>query len=378
VSRIDQLIAERCPRGVEFRTLGSLGRRNKGTSITAAQMKQLHVSGGPVKVFAGGATEADVEEAAVPAQSAIREPSIIVRSRGHVGFTYYDRPFTHKSELWSYTLTDPSVDQKFIYHYLLSRVPDLQALARATSVKLPQLTVGDTDHLRVPVPPLEVQREIVQILDTFTELEAELKAELEARRRQYAYYRSSLLTATEADVTFAALGDLFEMRAGSFMPAAAISVVRDAEHQYPCFGGGGLRGYVAEPNQNGDRVLIGRQGALCGNVKRSSGEFYATEHAVVVAARPQVDISWAFHMLTAMNLNQYASKSAQPGLAVRNLERLRIPVLAYGEQRRVGSILDGFDALVNDLSIGLPAELNARRKQYEFYRDRLLTFPEAA
>lgn len=174
------------------------------------------------------------------------------------------------------------------------------------------------------------------------------------------------------------MSELFDMRAGRFIAASSIVSEPEAEHPIPCFGGGGLRGYVARASHHGDRVLVGRQGALCGNVKRASGEFYATEHAVVVTARPEVDISWAFHILTAMNLNQYASKSAQPGLAVGTIERLEIPVPPYVEQRRVGRALDKFDALISELSISLPTEIASRRQQYEYYRDKLLTFGEAA
>src|SRR5690606_21602991 len=96
-------------------------------------------------------------------------------------------------EMWSYTVTDHRADLKFIYYYLLCQTERLQALAQATSVKLPQLGVADTDRLPIPVPPLEVQREIVRILDTFTALEAELEAELAARRAQFAHYRDELL-----------------------------------------------------------------------------------------------------------------------------------------------------------------------------------------
>jgi type I restriction enzyme S subunit len=172
------------------------------------------------------------------------------------------------------------------------------------------------------------------------------------------------------------LSDLFEMRAGKFIAASGISKVQDADHPYPCFGGGGLRGYVGSANEVGEKVLIGRQGALCGNVLRTAGKFYATEHAVVVIARPNTDIRWAYHALTAMNLNQYASRSAQPGLAVGTLEKLRIPVPPLAEQAAIAEVLDKFDALVSGLSIGLSAELRARRRQYEYYRDRLLTFAE--
>ncbi len=91
-----------------------------------------------------------------------------------------------------------------------------------------------------------------------------------------------------------------------------------------------------------------------------------------------MNVHWAFHMLTKMNLNRYASKSAQPGLAVSKLAEIKIPIPPLSEQERIVVILDKFDALVNDLSSGLPAEIKARRQQYEHYRDRLLAFREAA
>jgi type I restriction enzyme S subunit len=173
------------------------------------------------------------------------------------------------------------------------------------------------------------------------------------------------------------LNDLVDMRAGTFIAASSISRTQDRAHMYPCYGGGGLRGYVREANQQGDCLLIGRQGALCGNVQRAKGLFYATEHCVVARTRAQVDNSWAFHLLTAMNLNQFASRSAQPGLAVGAIGRLGVSVPPRAEQERVGATLDAFDSLVNVLSVELPAELKARRQQYEYYRDRLLTFEEA-
>jgi type I restriction enzyme S subunit len=125
---------------------------------------------------------------------------------------------------------------------------------------------------------------------------------------------------------------------------------------------------------------VGRQGALSGNVHRVSGEIYATEHAVVVTPKvdTDIDLDWAFHALTTMNLNQYVSQGAQPGLAVGTLKSLLIPVPDFAEQRNAAIALDNFDALTNDLSVGLPAELAARRKQYEYYRDKLLTFEELA
>jgi len=189
MSRIDKLIAQLCPDGVEFKRLGELGRRNTGVNITAAEMKRIAVRDGGVRVFAGGNTVANIASDNIPESCIIREPSIIVKSRGYIGFEFYEKPFSHKNELWSYSINSPGVSQKFVYYYLLTQVNKLQKLARATSVKIPQLSVGDTDNLKIPVPPLEAQREIVKVLDTFTKLEA--------RRRQYTYYRDALLMFSE-------------------------------------------------------------------------------------------------------------------------------------------------------------------------------------
>ncbi len=169
-----------------------------------------------------------------------------------------------------------------------------------------------------------------------------------------------------------------KMRAGEHIQATQISTVLNDERIYPCYGGNGVRGFVEKYSHDGAYLLIGRQGALCGNLKRVHGRFYATEHAVVVSTIQDINVDWAFHMLTFMNLNQYASKSAQPGLAVGRLGKLSVPVPPLEEQVRIASILDKFDALVNDLSSGLPAEIAARRQQYEYYRDKLLTFQEIA
>jgi type I restriction enzyme, S subunit len=179
-------------------------------------------------------------------------------------------------------------------------------------------------------------------------------------------------------VRWATLGEAFKMRAGQHISASKIINSPGGSYLYPCFGGNGIRGYVESSSHDGSFLIIGRQGALCGNIQRARGAFYATEHAVVVTTENDVNPEWAFHMLTQMNLNQYASKSAQPGLAVGKLEEVKIAIPPLEEQIRIADILDKLDALVNDLSSGLPAEIAARRQQYAYYRDKLLCFKEAA
>ena len=246
----------------------------------------------------------------------------------------------------------------------------------------PKLMSHQVEKIPIPIPcpenpvkSLEIQAEIVRILDTFTELTA--------RKKQYNYYRDQLLSfdlpagqAGGVEVEWKALGDVFLMRAGQHISARKIIGNFDESHMYPCFGGNGIRGYVKEKSHEGEYLLIGRQGALCGNVQRMKGKFYATEHAVVVTANREINIDWAFHLLTMMDLNQYASQSAQPGLAVKKLLSLNIPVPSLKEQIRVASVLDKFNVIAHSINEGLPREIELRQKQYEYYRDLLLNFPK--
>ena len=136
------------------------------------------------------------------------------------------------------------------------------------------------------------------------------------------------------------LGTVFSMQAGKNIKASDILDNKSVEALYPCFGGNGIRGFVSKPNVSGDHPLIGRQGALCGNVQRATGAFYATEHAVVVTTFASTNVAWACMFLTALNLNQYATATAQPGLAVSKLCEVLIPFPPLMEQTRIVTALE--------------------------------------
>lgn len=135
------------------------------------------------------------------------------------------------------------------------------------------------------------------------------------------------------------LGEAYDLKAGKNIKAKEISEKKDDFHQYPCYGGNGIRGYVQAPNREGVHPIIGRQGALCGNVNMADGEFYATEHAVVVTDKIPSDAIWTYYYLTYLNLNQYATSTAQPGLAVSNLNKIWITLPPLEEQHKVSKKL---------------------------------------
>ena len=147
---------------------------------------------------------------------------------------------------------------------------------------------------------------------------------------------------------WARLGSVFNMQAGKNIKASLLSDEQTKKAPYPCFGGNGVRGFVAKPNAKGDHPIIGRQGALCGNVKRATGEFYATEHAVVVACFSNTNIAWACCFLTALNLNRYATATAQPGLAVSKISDVLIPIPPLPEQHRIVERMNGLMSLAED------------------------------
>ena len=136
------------------------------------------------------------------------------------------------------------------------------------------------------------------------------------------------------------IGETMQLQAGKNISADKISLVQDNINKYPCFGGNGIRGYVDSYNKDGNFPIIGRQGALCGNLKYATGKFYATEHAVVVTCPLNVNSVWAYYTLRTMNLNQYATATAQPGLAVSNIVKLSVHVPTLPEQQEIVRILD--------------------------------------
>ena len=390
---IDRLVAELCPDGVEYRPLESLGKRNKGTAITASKMRSLEPGNKDLRIFAAGSTFVDTDSSNIPAKDILHGPAIIVKSRGYIGFEYYEKSFTHKNEMWSYTLDSNIVNQKFIYYYLLTQAYYLQELARSKSVKLPQLSVKDTDSLEVPVPPLEIQEAIVEILDKFTNLEAELEAELEARTLQYEYYRDSLFEAL--DCPRVPLGSFARLVRGSGMPKTDFSESGvGAIHYgqiYTKFGTATAEVIAHVPEDKAKKLAVVNPGdVIVANTSENledvckavawvgDSDIVTGGHATVIKAPEQNAKFISYYMATGQfnkDKRRHAFGTKVIDVAPKNLAKIEFPLPSLEEQQRIVDILDRFDTLTTSLSEGLPAELAARRSQYEYYRDQLLSFP---
>ena len=181
---------------VERKMLNEFLKKGKGTKITASQMKLLHKEGAPIRIFAGGKTYADVNYGDIPDKDMHTEEAIVVKSRGIIDFEYCTEPFSFKNEFWSYSSDNENINLRYIYHYLVHNKEHFQNIAN--NMQMPQISSNDTEKFKIPVPSLEIQSRIVQVLDNFDmvchDLNIGLPKEIELRQKQYEYFRDKLLT----------------------------------------------------------------------------------------------------------------------------------------------------------------------------------------
>ena len=372
---------ERLLQGTEvvWKPLGEVLKRTKGTKITAGQMKAIHKDKAPVKIFAGGKTVAFVDFDDIPEKDINQKPSIIVKSRGIIEFEYYDKPFSHKNEMWSYYSENENINIKYVYYFLKQQEPYFQKLG--SKMQMPQIALPDTEKFQIPLPPLSVQQEIVRILDKFTELEAELEAELDCRKRQYEYYRNKLLTFNEigggTEIVWKTLGEVLDIYTGGEAPKNLIRGERpQGSFIYPIYSNGEeIYGFTDNYRINKDAVTISSIGAKTGTIYFRKAYFTPIIRLKVLVPKNERTLNsrYIFHYLS--NITISTKRSSVPNINANEVKSIKIPLPPLEEQERIANILDKFDILVNSISEGLPKEIALRRKQYEYYRERLLSFP---
>ena len=389
MSRIDELIAEHCPDGVPFRMLDDLFESRNG--YTPSKSVDAYWAEGRVPWFRMedirangrilGASMQQISESAVKGGRLFPANSLIVATSATIGeHALVTVPHLCNQRFTSLTLK-PSVadlfEVKFLYYYCF--VLDDWCKNNTTTSSFSSVDMSGFRQFRFPVPPLEVQREIVRILDTFTALEAELEAELEARRRQYAHYRVALLDSEEnASVAWAPLGSIAVNHDARRRP---VTKAARAAGEIPYYGASGVVDWVSDYIFEGDYLLVSEDGANL--LARStpiafsiSGRAWVNNHAHVLEFASYAERRFVEIYLNSIDLSPFVTGAAQPKLNQANLNRIPIPTPPVSEQARVVANLDKFETLLSDISVGLPAELAARRKQYEYYRDRLLSFAE--
>ncbi len=373
MSKIDELIAQLCPNGVEYKKIKDEYKRLKGTPITAGKMKEIDNPEGEIRIFAGGKTVINANEEDIPNANITRVPAVLVQSRGVIDFIFYEDPFTFKNEMWAYT-HDDRISVKFLYYVLKNNVTHFRDAASGMG-SLPQISLPVTEEFKVPVPPKEVQREIVHVLDEFTLLTSELSAELSARRKQYEYYRNELLS-FDSNVKTVHLEEIADIGTGSSNTNEGLE-----EGLYPFFVRSQEPLRKNEYEYDETAIITAGDGVGVGKVFHYvEGKYALHQRAYRIHINTtEVLPRYYYHYMRSAFL-PYIQKSMFQGsvASIRRpmLNAFPVPVPSLDVQKRLVNVLDNFETICTDLDIGLPAEIEARQKQYEYYRDLLLTFAE--
>ena len=386
MTKLEQLIAELCPDGVEYIKLDEVEMK-RGVRVVRSQLNDS----GQYPVYQNSMTPLGyyVESNC----SAYTTFVISAGAAGEIGFSDVD--FWAADDCF-YFVHRGDMDNKFLYYALLCQQKLLFSRVRRASV--PRLSRAAIKQLSIPKPPPEVQREIVRILDNFTELSAELSAELTLRQKQYEYYRDKLLSFNELDKRGGALMALCEI--GTFVRGNGLQKKDFVSNGVGCIHYGQIYTYYGtfadktktfvSPElarsltkvEHGDLVIActsENMEDVCKTVAWLGKDTIVTGGHASVFKHEQNAKYMAYCFQTSAFFEQkrkYARGAKVIDIKTVDLGKIKIPIPSLDEQERIVAILDKFDVLTADISVGLPAEIALRHKQYEYYRDRLLAFPE--
>lgn len=388
MSKIEELIQRYCPDGVEYVKLDEMGNFYSGLS---GKSKDDFRDGNAkfityVNIFNNPALNTDVDDK-VKITDGEKQNTI----------QYGDLLFTGSSETpdecgMCSVLTHHTDENLYLnsfcfgfrFNDLSDKCPSfMKHLFRSTSIrkKICKTANGVTRYniskkefakLEIPLPPLPVQEAIVNILDRFTEYTAELQAELQARQQQYNYYRDTLLSFEgREDVEWKKLGEVAKVCRGTRVVKSQLS-----DDGFPVYQNCLTpMGYFDKTNCPGGTPFVICGGAA-GNVGYADVECWAADDCEYIIAGEKICSRYIYHSLMVKKeyLTSKVRKASIPRLSPNVIKELETPIPPLSEQQRIVDILDRFDTLVHDLSQGLPAEIEARRQQYEYYRDKLLNF----
>ncbi len=383
MSKLNDLIKELCPNSVEYKTLGEVCEIGKGIQFNKENM----LDEGSYPVINGGISPSGFIE-----QFNQNENTITISQGGaSAGFVNWI-----KTKFWAgahcYVLSPNKnvVLNRYVYHFAKQQEKKLQECQYGAGI--PALAKSTVAELSIPLPPLAVQEEIVRILDNFTQLEAELEAELEKRKKQYEYYRDNLLT-RESRVEVKKLGEIATItRGGNFQKKNFV------ENGFPCIHYGQMythfgtwtdktltfveksvfdKSKQAEPNDIVMAVTSENVEDVCKCTAWVGKEPIAVSGHTAIIHHNQ-NAKYLSYYFQSSAFYQQKVKLAHGTKVIEvtpdKLNNITIPLPPLEVQERIVNVLDNFDAICTDLKIGLPAEIEARKKQYEYYRDFLLTF----
>lgn len=385
MSHIDDLIHELCPNGVEFKAVGEVtakGSNIKWVNAGEAEFQYIDLSSVDLVTRRIGETVSiTADNAPSRARQIVQTGDVLFATTRPAQMRWAVIPAEYDGQIAStgYCVLRPDTSvvlTNFLAHILGADTFRQYVEANQVAGNYPSIPDNRVRAYRIPVPPLEVQREIVRVLDQFTQLEAELETELEARRRQYEHYRRTVLDKAFDGSSVRKLGEIADLNWGDTNTTKS-SYIKNGG--YIAFSAAGPDGMLDHFDYDRNAVVLSAIGALSGKTWRASGRWSCIKNTIRFFSRDEsVVLTDYLYWVTSVAGFWPRRGSAQPFISKGDADQVLIPVPSIEEQRRVVRTLDKFDALVNDITSGLPAEIAARRKQYEYYRDKLLTFTEAA
>ncbi|RVY84284.1 restriction endonuclease subunit S [Helicobacter pylori] len=390
MNHIEKLLQTLAPKGVEFRKLGEVCDFQKGKSIT-----KKAVTFGKVPVISGGRQPAYYHNEA----NRSGETIAISSSGVYAGYvSYWDIP-VFLADSFSVSPKQKTLMPKYLFHYLTTQQDAIHATKSAGGI--PHVYSKDLQNFLIPIPPLEIQQEIVKILDAFTELNTELKA----RKKQYEYYQNMLLdfndinsnhkdakeklaqktypkrlktllqTLAPKGVEFRKIGEICLIKRGRVI---AKKILQE-NGKYPVYSSqtlnNGILGFIDTYDFDGEFLTWTTDGAYAGSVFYRNGRFSITNVCgLLQVIQDNILHKYLYYILQITAPLYVSSGMGNPKLMSVAMQQITIPIPPLEIQQEIVKILDQFSLLTTDLLAGIPAEIKARKKQYEYYREKLLTF----
>ena len=398
MNRIDELIKKLCPNGVEYRPIWSLTAWDKKFNGVDKEKQKKVISykyylstdftkvekkNGNIKYISTGISGDDRYTTEELAGDYIADGEVVcIPWGGTPNVKYHKGKFVTGDNRIATSLDVNILSNKFLYYWMQSKINVISKFYRGSGIKHPSMK--DVLDMNIAVPPLEVQCEIVHILDDFTELSAELSAELKARQKQFTYFEEKLLFNNNFEKV--KLADLCIVNQGLQIPINQRKK-EPAENRYfyitvQFLKGGDEKYYIESPQPNvickKEDILVTRTGSTGKIITGVEGCFH--NNFFKVEPNERILKRYLYFVLNSKRMYnkmlRAASGGTVPDLPHRKFYNLEIFLPSIEEQEKIINILDSFEKLCNDISEGLPAEIEARQKQYEYYRDKLLTFKE--
>ena len=379
MKNLETLIQELCPDGVEFVKLGDVCEIKTGKGITQKDCSESD----KYPVYSGG------KEPMGYYKEFNRNANTVTVSRvgAYAGFVnYVTEDFYLNDKCFSVLpKKDEDINSKYLYYKL--KALECSIINMQSGGGVPTINTKKVGSLEIPLPPIGVQNEIVRILDKFTSLEAELEAELDCRKRQYEYYRDKLLSFDNVGGQEVEWKKMSEV---SFYPKTRIDASELSDNSYI-----GVENLLKDKlgrtdstvKPEGSVIQFVEKDILIGNIRPYLRKIWKSDCkggtngdvlCIRVKVPSEVSADYLFHILSSEKFFLYDIKNSKGAKMPRGdksaVMDFEIPIPSLEEQHRIVSILDRFESLTTSLQSGLPAEISARRQQYEYYRDKLLTF----